>query len=284
MELLLIKPRCLNINLLNGKSCLFWTHLAQQYLLRINSQQTISYLLLIKITDFLFQTAYKPEKLAPAQCYWLSWGIRCRFTTPWQGCKSSYSQAWRQQREGRCAGQAEICVLKAVESTMAQLCLPAQAHSLQLSLGTFNVSLSASAAALCCPAENNSAAVCQGISAVPSGLNLTHPGCSCQLHTKMFQTDCAGHKQVNSFSSGTQVSQEGTRAWEQPWQMEILEWSWLKDGPTQSSQCTAQSIPVPGVWDCLNCWAPRRAAPAGLHCDDSKLQRAQSRAVPSLPP
>lgn len=282
MELLLIKPRCLNINLLNGKSCLYWTNLVQQYLLKINSQQTISYLLLIKITDFLFQTAYKPEKLAPTQSAIDSAGALDVDLPPHgRARKSSYSEAWQsRQREVRCAGQPGgkrwDLSFQAVECTLAQLCLPAQpgvprAHSLQFSLGTLNLSLSASAAALSCPGENNTAAVCQGISAVPSGLNLTHPHCSCQLHTKMFPTDCAGHKQVNSFSSGTQVSQESTQAWEQPWQMEILEWSWTKDDPTQCFQCIAQSIHVPGIWDCLNCWVPRRAAPAGLHCDDTKL-------------
>lgn len=107
MQLLLINPRCLNINLLNGKSCLFWTNLVQQYLFKINSQQTISYLLLIKITDFLFQTAYKPEKLAPAQCAIDSAGALDLDLPPHSEVyKNNYSQEWQiRQREVRWGGK-----------------------------------------------------------------------------------------------------------------------------------------------------------------------------------
>lgn len=107
MELLPINSRCLNINLLNGKACVFWTKLVQQYLFKINSQQTISYLLLIKITDFLFQTAYKPEKLAPTQCAIDSAGALDLDLPPHSKVyKSSYSQARQiRQREVRCGGK-----------------------------------------------------------------------------------------------------------------------------------------------------------------------------------
>lgn len=107
MELLLINPRCFSINLLNGKSCLFSTNLVQQYLFKINSQQTISYLLLIKITDFLFQTAYKPEKLTPAQCAIDSAGALDLDLPPHPKVyKNSYSQEWQiSQREIRCGGK-----------------------------------------------------------------------------------------------------------------------------------------------------------------------------------
>lgn len=150
MELLLISPKCFSINLLNGKSCLFWTNLVQQYLFKINSQQTISYLLLIKITDFLFQTAYKPEKLTPTQCAIDSAGALDLDLPPHPKVyKTTYLRNDKSARgksgvEGNQEAMAEICVLSVMEYRMAQLCFSPQpevprAHRLELSLGTLNL-------------------------------------------------------------------------------------------------------------------------------------------------
>lgn len=105
----------------------------------------------------------------------------------------------------------------------------------------------------------------RGYLQVASGLNLIHPHFSCQAHTKLFSTDCAGQIEGNSFFSGTQFSQESTQAWEQLWKMGILEWSWIKDDSTPCFQYIAPEHSCP--WDLRlpelhssqessTCWAP----------------------------
>lgn len=197
MELLLINPRCLNINLLNGKSCLFWSNLVQQYLFKINSQQTISYLLLIKITDFLFQTAYKPEKLAPTQCAIDSAGaldldLPPRSKVYEDNCSQEWQISWREVRWGGKPGDTRWDLSSQrdrVQNGSAVLLSPARSTK-----GTQNgtlpwhikfgdhPALSASIPALSGLGENNTPAVCQG------DICRCHLGLTSPTHTSLVRS------------------------------------------------------------------------------------------------
>lgn len=287
MELLQINPWCLNINLLNGKSCLFWTNVVQQYLFNINSQQTISYLLLIKITDFLFQATYKPEKLAPTQCAIDSAGAFHLDLPPHSKVyKNSYSPEWQiSHREVRCGGKPggngwDLSSQGSGVQNGSALFSPQpevpRAHRLELSLGTLNVrtshNLSASIPALSGLAENNTPAVCQGdICRCHLGLTLSTHTSLVRSMQKCFQLTGLGRNRsilsLLEHSSARKAPKLGNSY--EKWKY----WSGpeLRMIPPNAFSTLLQSIHVPEVWDCLNCWVPRKAAPAGLHCDDTKL-------------
>lgn len=126
--------------------------------------------------------------------------------------------------------------------------------------------LSASIPALSGLGENNTPAVCQGdICRCHLGLTLSTHTSLVRSIQKCFQLIVLGRNRSILSLLEHSSARKGTQAWEQLWKMEILEWSWVKDDPTQCFQYTAAEHSHP--WDLRLpellssqessiCWAP----------------------------